>query len=94
MGTMVLAKKNYCYRTDISTCSEHQHECYIALMHIYCCCLENKICCGAVWKDRKRSKKQDRMDLNELPPEFDYDFLDDQNANPSYCAQVVVGEQG
>jgi len=34
------------------------------------------------------------MDLNELPPKFDYDFLDDQDANPSYCAQVVVGEQG
>ena len=32
------------------------------------------------------------MDLNELPPEFDYDFLDDQDANPSYCAQAVVGE--
>ena len=45
-------------------------------------------------KIEKEAKKQDRMDLNELPPEFDYDFLDDQNANPSYCAQVVVGEQG
>ena len=34
------------------------------------------------------------MDLNELPPELDYDFLDDQDANPSYCTQAVVGEQG
>jgi len=32
------------------------------------------------------------MDLNELPPELDYDFLDDQDANPSYCTQAVVGE--
>ena len=28
-------------------------------------------------KIEKRSKKQDRMDLNELTPEFDYNFLDD-----------------
>ena len=34
------------------------------------------------------------MDLNELPPEFDYGFLDDQDANLSYCTQAVVGEQG
>ena len=34
------------------------------------------------------------MDLNELPPELDYDFLDDQDVNPSYCTQAVVGEQG
>ena len=34
------------------------------------------------------------MDLNELPPEFDYDFLGDQDTNPSYCIQAVVGEQG
>jgi len=26
-------------------------------------------------KKEKKSKKQDRMDLNELPPEFDRDFL-------------------
>ena len=45
-------------------------------------------------KIEKEAKKQDRMDLNELTPEFDYDFLDDQDANPSYCAQAVVGEQG
>jgi len=30
------------------------------------------------WKKiEKRSKQQDRMDLNELTPEFDYNFLDD-----------------
>ena len=29
------------------------------------------------------------MDLNELPPEFDYDFLDCSDANPSYCTQAV-----
>jgi len=33
------------------------------------------------------------MDLKELPPKFDYDFLGDQDANPSYCTQTVVGEQ-
>jgi len=32
------------------------------------------------------------MDLKELPPKFDYDFLGDQDANPSYCTQTVVGE--
>ena len=31
-------------------------------------------------KIEKRSIKQDRMDLNELTPEFDYNFLDDQYA--------------
>ena len=50
---------------------------YIALMHICCCCLKNQICCGAVGKNRKEKQKQDRMDLNELTPEFDYNFLDD-----------------
>ena len=29
------------------------------------------------------------MDLNELPPDFDYDFLDESEANPSYCTQIV-----
>ena len=29
------------------------------------------------------------MDLNELPPDFDYDFLDCSEANPSYCTQAV-----
>jgi len=33
------------------------------------------------------------MDLKELPPKFDYDFLGDQDANPSYCTQTVVGTQ-
>ncbi|CAL4964886.1 unnamed protein product [Urochloa decumbens] len=27
------------------------------------------------------------MDLNELPPEFDSDFLDDSSGNPFYCTQ-------
>ena len=27
------------------------------------------------------------IDLNEPPPEFDYDFLDGVNANPSYSTQ-------
>ncbi|CAN6374389.1 unnamed protein product [Urochloa humidicola] len=30
------------------------------------------------------------MDLNQLPPEFDYDFIDDSNGNPSYCTQLVL----
>ena len=29
------------------------------------------------------------MDLNELPPKFDYDFLDCSDANPPYCTQAV-----
>jgi hypothetical protein len=32
------------------------------------------------------------MDLNELPPEFDYNFLDVSDANPLYCTQAIVGE--
>jgi hypothetical protein len=32
------------------------------------------------------------MDLNELPLEFDYDFLDVSYANPTYCTQAIVGE--
>jgi len=31
-------------------------------------------------KIEKRSKQQDRLDLNDLTPEFDYNFLDDQYA--------------
>ena len=27
------------------------------------------------------------IDLNELPSEFDYDFLDEGGTNPSYCTQ-------
>ncbi|CAL5045746.1 unnamed protein product [Urochloa decumbens] len=40
------------------------------------------------------------MDLNELPPEFDSDFLDDSSGNPFYCTQPSmynvssVGQQG
>ena len=30
------------------------------------------------------------MDLNEFPPEFDYDFLDESIANPSYCTQAPL----
>jgi len=44
-------------------------------------------------KKIEKSKKRDRMDLKELPPKFDYDFLGDQDANPSYCTQTVVGTQ-
>ena len=31
------------------------------------------------------------MDLNELPPEFDYDFPDEVGTNPSYCTQPAFG---
>ncbi|CAN6296618.1 unnamed protein product [Urochloa humidicola] len=34
------------------------------------------------------------MDLNQLPPEFDYDFLDLSNGNPSYCTQPVLDYTG
>ncbi|CAL5006578.1 unnamed protein product [Urochloa decumbens] len=41
------------------------------------------------------------MDLNELPPEFDSDFLDDSSGNPFYCTQPILeysvstaGQQG
>ena len=30
------------------------------------------------------------MDLNEFPPELDYDFLDESIANPSYCTQAPL----
>ena len=30
------------------------------------------------------------MDLNEFPPEFDYDFLNESIANPSYCTQAPL----
>jgi len=30
------------------------------------------------------------MDLNEFPPEFDYDFLDESIANPSYYTQAPL----
>jgi len=30
------------------------------------------------------------MDLNEFPPEFDYDFLDESIANPSYCTHAPL----
>ena len=39
-----------------------------------------------VYKERSRTIK---MDLNEIPPEFYYDFLDCSDANPSYCTQAV-----
>jgi len=32
------------------------------------------------------------MDLNKLPPELDYDFLNKLDANPPYCTQTVVGK--
>ena len=44
-------------------------------------------------KKIEKSKKRDRMDLKELLPKFDYDFLGDQDANPSYCTQTIVGKQ-
>ncbi|CAO2188985.1 unnamed protein product [Urochloa humidicola] len=34
------------------------------------------------------------MDLNQLPSEFDYDFIDDSNGNPSYCTQPVLDYSG
>jgi hypothetical protein len=39
----------------------------------------------------RRDIEDKKMDLNELPPEFDYDFLM-CHANPLYCTQAVVGE--
>jgi len=30
------------------------------------------------------------MDLNKPPPEFDYDFLDGVESNPSYCTQATL----
>ena len=30
------------------------------------------------------------IDLNEPPPEFDYDFLDGGNANPSYSTKQAL----
>ena len=33
------------------------------------------------------------MDLNELPPEFDYDFLDEVGTNASYCTQPQCDER-
>ena len=29
------------------------------------------------------------MDLNKPPPEFDYDFLDGVDEDPSYCTQAT-----
>lgn len=34
------------------------------------------------------------MDLNKLPPEFDFDFLDVESANPSYCTQLILDPAG
>ncbi|CAL5033868.1 unnamed protein product [Urochloa decumbens] len=34
------------------------------------------------------------MDLNELPPEFDSDFLDDSSGNPFYCTQPLLDYSG
>jgi hypothetical protein len=34
------------------------------------------------------------MDLNELPLESDYDFLDVKSANPSYCTQLILETDG
>jgi hypothetical protein len=34
------------------------------------------------------------MDLNELPLEFDYDFLAEASTSPSYCTQPSFGVQG
>jgi hypothetical protein len=34
------------------------------------------------------------MDLNELPLESDYDFLDVESANPSYCTQLILETDG
>jgi hypothetical protein len=34
------------------------------------------------------------MDLNELPTEFDYDFLDVESANPLYCTQLILEPAG
>ena len=40
-------------------------------------------------ESKKKKKTNTIMDLNELPPDFDYDFLDESEANPSYCTQIV-----
>jgi hypothetical protein len=34
------------------------------------------------------------MDLNELSLEFDYDFMDVESANPSYCTQLILETVG
>ncbi|RLM86579.1 hypothetical protein C2845_PM04G10870 [Panicum miliaceum] len=36
--------------------------------------------------------KINKLDLNRFPPEFDYDFLDESDANPPYCTQAEVGD--
>ena len=46
-----------------------------------------KILCPG--ESKKKKKTNTIMDLNELPPDFDYDFLDESEANPSYCTQIV-----
>ena len=40
-------------------------------------------------ESKKKKKTNTIMDLNELLPDFDYDFLDESEANPSYCTQIV-----
>jgi len=40
---------------------------------------------------RKKKIKQANMDLNELPSaEFDYDFLQESDGNPTYCTQTTA----
>jgi hypothetical protein len=33
-----------------------------------------------------------KMDLNQLPPDCDYDFIDVEAANPTFCTQVGLAE--
>ena len=40
-------------------------------------------------ESKKKKKTNTIMDLNELLPDFDYDFLDESEANSSYCTQIV-----
>ena len=39
---------------------------------------------------KEKKSKANKMDLNEPPPEFDYDFLQELDGNPTYCTQVVA----
>ena len=64
----------------------------VALMHLkkktfmLRACNKKMLCPG---ESKKKKKTNTIMDLNELPPDFDYDFLDESEANPSYCTQIV-----
>ena len=43
----------------------------------------------AVQGNRIGKDQWKRMDLNDLPPEFDYHFLDESDGNSTYCTQAA-----